>query len=129
MKQATVDLGWFWFSWRWKIRDSKLEVWEVEKASLSKKRKALGPGNTTTDLTHAAGGFIYRQLTQLFNQCLFESKVPDEWKTIVILVDKEGDPKDIANFRPISSLNNISKLFIKIITNRIKDIINVIQPK
>ena len=131
MKQTTADLDWFWFSWHWTIKDplSKTGRWKRQLNNL-KKGKTIGPNNITNDLIHAARGFIYRRLALLFNQCLFESKIPDEWKiTIVILLYKNGDPKDIANFRPISSPHNIYKLFTKIITNRITNTTDVIQPK
>ena len=58
-------------------------------------------------------------MTNLFTNCLKKSEVPNSWNEIIILLFKKGDPKDIANYHPISLLNNIFKLFTKIITARI----------
>ena len=44
--------------------------------------------------------------------------VPEEWnEAIIILLYKKGDLKNISNYRPIILLNNIYKLFTKVITN------------
>ena len=90
----------------------KVEPWEVELAvKQSKKGKAPGPDNITIDLIEAADETIYTKLAALFNECLRESKVPEEWnEAIIILLYKKGDPKNISNYRPISLLNNIYKL-------------------
>ena len=65
------------------------------------------------------GETIYKRLTALFNEYLIrESMVPEEWnEAIIILLYKKGDLKNISNYRPIILLNNIYKLFTKVITN------------
>ena len=82
------------------------------------KGKAPGPDNITIDLTEVEGETIYTKLAALFNEYLRESKFPKEWnEAIIILLYKKGDPKNISNYRPIILLNNIYKLFTKVITN------------
>ena len=60
------------------------------------KGKTPGPNNVTIDLIEAAGELIYERLATLFNECLRQSKIPEKWdETIIILLHKKGDQKDI----------------------------------
>ena len=108
-----------------------IKAWEVKSAvKQSKKGKAPGPDNITIDLIDAAGDIINDKLATLFNECLIQSKVPEIWnEAIIILLHKKGDQKNISNYRPISLLNNIYKLFTKIITNRITRTLEENQPR
>ena len=108
-----------------------IKAWEVKSAvKQSKKGKAPGPDNITIDLIDAAGDIINDKLATLFNECLIQSKVPEIWnEAIIILLHKKGDQKNISNYRPISLLNNIYKLFTKIITNRITRTLDENQPR
>ena len=95
-----------------------------------KKGKAPGPDNITLDLIRNAGEPIHVRLARLFNECLKKSKTPEEWnKAILILLYKNGDPRDMNNQRPISLLNVIYKIFTKVITNRITDKLDENQPR
>ena len=108
-----------------------IKAWEVKSAvKQSKKGKAPGPDNITIDLIDAAGDIINDKLATLFNECLIQSKVPEIWnEAIIILLHKKGDQKNISNYRPISLLNNIYKLFTKVITNRITRTLDENQPR
>ena len=108
-----------------------IEAWEVKLAvKQTKKDKAPGPDNVTVDLIETAGELVYERLATLFNECLHQSKNPEKWdEAIIILLHKKGDQKDISNYRPISLLNNIYKLFTKIITNRITRTLGENQPR
>jgi len=108
-----------------------IEEWEVRHCvKQSKKGKAPGPDNVTIDLIEAAGELVYGKLANLFNECLYQTKIPDMWnEAIIILLLKKGDPTDMSNYRPISLLNNIYKLFTKIITNRITSTLDENQPR
>ena len=107
------------------------KAWEVKSAvKQSKKGKAPGPDSITIDLIDAAGDIINDKLATLFNECLIQSKVPEIWnEAIIILLHKKGDQKNISNYRPISLLNNIYKLFTKIIANRITRTLDENQPR
>ena len=62
-------------------------------------------------------------LTELFNKCLKESCFPDYWKVLsVVPVFKNiGESSTAKNYRPVSLLSVVSKVFEKLVNNRIVD--------
>ena len=62
-------------------------------------------------------------LAELINKCLKESCFPDCWKvSFVVLVFKNvGERPTARNYRPVSLLSVISKVFEKLVNNRIVD--------
>ena len=54
-------------------------------------------------------------LTHIINLSIAQGYFPDEWKLAkVIPIFKDGDPQDIQNYRPISVLPFLSKVFEKL---------------
>ena len=90
---------------------------EVKKALRGMKRgKAGGEDDLTIDLIIDAGDFLLIKLAKLYTKCIKEMSIPKAWKHfIMILIHKKGDTKDLKNYRPISLLSVIYKLFTKII--------------
>ena len=69
------------------------------------------------------GGEVNTQLlSKLYNKLFLESVYPDEWnRGEIVPIPKDNTAKIEANkFRPICLLSNVSKLFEKIITERLK---------
>jgi hypothetical protein len=61
-------------------------------------------------------------LCNLYNSCISNSYFPDELKVANVMpLFKKGSRKLLENYRPISLLNPITKIFEKIIFNRITD--------
>ena len=62
-------------------------------------------------------------LAELFIKCLKESCFPDCWKvSLVLLVFKNvGERSTAKNCRPVSLLSVVSKVFEKLVNNRIVD--------
>jgi hypothetical protein len=59
-----------------------------------------------------------KPLSILFNMCLKTATFPEVWKQSRITpVHKSGDKLDIKNYRPITILNNFSKVFESILYN------------
>jgi len=66
----------------------------------------------------------------LFNKCLNDSDIPKSWKNaLIILVYKKGGPTELKNYRPISILSHLYKLFTKILTKRINKQLDERQDK
>ena len=65
--------------------------------------------------------FVKEPLTKLFNKSLNNGKYPSVWKhaKITPIFKNKGTPSDIKSYRPISLLPSMSKIFEKIIFNRI----------
>ena len=65
-------------------------------------------------------GFTFNQLTECINECLHNNCFPDSLKLAnVTPVFKKGDSTDKSNYRPISILPLLSKVFEKIIYDQL----------
>ena len=62
-------------------------------------------------------------LAELFNKCLKESCFPDCWKvsSVVPAFKNVGERSTAKNYRPVSLLSVVSKVFEKLVNNRIVD--------
>ena len=62
-------------------------------------------------------------LAELFNMCLKESCFPDCWKvsSVVPVFKNVGEKSTAKNYRPVSLLSVVSKVFEKLVYNRIVD--------
>ena len=60
---------------------------------------------------------------KLFNKCLKESCFPDCWKvsSVVLIFKNVGERSTAKNYRPVSLLSMVSKVFEKFVNNRIVD--------
>ncbi|GBP13562.1 LINE-1 retrotransposable element ORF2 protein [Eumeta japonica] len=104
---------------------------ETRKAILSQKLdKAPGPDKITNELLRGTVKELVPILTKIFNGILRSGQVPEQWETShIILIHKKGQKDDIGNYRPISLMSNIYKIFFKIILNRISNTLDENQPK
>ena len=86
-----------------------------------KKGKSPGPDELDIDTIKEAGEPLAKELTKLFNCCLECQEVPDRWKeSDLIIIHKKGDKKELKNYRPISLLSQVYKIFTKVITKRLE---------
>ena len=62
-------------------------------------------------------------LAELFSKCLKESCFPDYWKvsSLVLVFKNVGERSASINYRPVSLLSVVSKVFEKLVNNRIVD--------
>ena len=63
------------------------------------------------------------ELVELFNKCLKESCFPDCWKvsSVVPVFKNVGERSTAKNYRPVSLLSVVSKVFEKLVNDRIVD--------
>ncbi|CAH2106596.1 unnamed protein product [Euphydryas editha] len=92
--------------------------------------KAPGTDNITNEMMKARLPETITRLTNLFNLILDTENIPIQWTTSsIILIHKKGDRAEINNYRPISLMSNIYKVFSKIILKRITKILDESQPR
>ncbi|PZC83241.1 hypothetical protein B5X24_HaOG208332 [Helicoverpa armigera] len=69
------------------------------------------------------------ELQKLFNAVLFERRTPEAWsRSVVVLFFKKGDKTLLKNYRLISLLSHVYKLFSRVIMNRLARILDEFQP-
>ena len=104
---------------------------EVEE-TLKKMKQNKAPGNDqlTCDIIKLGGNETLTQITKIFNTILKNKKIPPEWKEAkVIILHKKGDRRDIKNYRPISLLSHMYKLFTRVLQKRMEKILDANQPR
>ena len=66
---------------------------------------------------------LFYRLAELFNKCLKEPCFPDYWNvsSVVPVFKNVGEMSTAKNYRPVSLLSVVSKVFEKLVNNRIVD--------
>lgn len=94
------------------------EVFSVMK-SLKRKKSVGYDGISTSLITHCAP-VLSVLVSDLFNKCVLEGYYPDELKKArVVPVYKKGEHKTLSNYRPISILPVLNKIFEKLLYVRL----------
>ena len=98
-----------------------IEVQEVRDAFAKvKTAKSFGIDNISSYFLKLALPFIENSLAFMFDTSIETSMFPDSWKIAgVTPIYKNGDRADKSNYRPISVLPVISRLFEKLATNQV----------
>lgn len=98
-------------------------ITENEVANAIKKLKhgkACGLDGIEGEFLKYAGDVITPFLTKLFNRIYNIGQFPKEWcKSVIVPIFKSGDEKNPTNYRGISLLSIISKLFTQILNKRL----------
>ena len=85
-----------------------------------KKSKSSGPNSIPVKLLKMLGPLISTQLSQIINESFLTGIFPDKLKIAkVIPIFKKGDASKNSNYRPISLLSVFSKIFEKIMHERL----------
>ena len=100
---------------------TKITLEEVEKACKSlKNRKAAGLDGVSGELMKNGGYWMKVSLCYLFNAALDQRCVPSDWrKGLIVPIFKEGDKEVASNYRGITLLSIVGKLFVTIIEKRL----------
>ena len=92
--------------------------------------EAPGDDGMVVDIIKEGGEVLYKPISRLFTNYLKQKTIPTRWNNAtIILLHKKGDVKVINNYRPISLLSHMSKLFTKVIKNRIEKQLDKMQAK
>ena len=85
--------------------------------------KASGPDCTPVVVLKNCEPKLSYILAELFNKCLKESCFQDCWKvsSVVPVFKNVGESSTAKNYRPVSLLSVVSKVFEKVVNNRIVD--------
>ena len=88
--------------------------------------KATGPDGISNKLLKEAAVPIAAPLSHLYNYSLSVCEFPDSWKLAnVIPLFKKDDPMNCTNYRPVSLLCCISKVFERVLFNHIFNFLKV----
>ena len=103
--------------------ENSISLQEITSSELNHIIKNLNP-NKSSDLSPRILNLFRHRLSPilsvLFNNCINASIFPDELKIArVVPLFKTGDKNDITNYRPISLLPVLSKIFEKLIHSRL----------
>lgn len=82
--------------------------------------KGPGPDGIPPSFFKRVANHLCEPLHLLFNKCISEGVFPDVWKIAHLTpVFKKGSKNDVENYRPISILSTLSKLFERLVYNEI----------
>ena len=83
--------------------------------------KAFGPDIIPVVVLRSSEPELSDNLAELFNKCLKESRFPDCWNvsSAVPVFKNVGERSTAKNYRPVSLLSVVSKVFEKFVNNRI----------
>ena len=83
--------------------------------------KASGPNFIPVVVLKNCNPELSYILAELFNKCLKEPCIPDCWKvsSVVPVFKNVGERSTTKNYHPVSLLSVVSKVFEKLVNNRI----------
>ncbi len=106
---------------------SRITLEEVENAiSNSNSRSAPGDDSITYEMIKLSGSKFNMVLLNIFNYCWATGQFPSCWKKgVVIAIPKTAEAISVSDFRPITLLSCLGKLYEKIISERLRYILEV----
>jgi len=94
---------------------------EIDKAlETFKPKKSSGPDDIPMMLLKDSKVTLVPWFKKLFNLIADKNIIPSEWKVARLKpIYKKGDRSSVTNYRPVSNLNSISKIFERCLLNRL----------
>lgn len=111
-------------SYNWEI-NSPIQLFNateiIKTIDKLKNEKSPGFDNIPNEALKIGKHILTPHLIILFNKILEAQKIPQKWaESRITLLYKKGDPTDIGNYRPISLLPTMYKLFAMCLEKRIE---------
>ena len=106
------------------VNEGEITKEEVERAlKETKVGKAPGVDGVRAEMLKEGGVTVVEWLVRVFGVCFVLSMVPVDWVLAIIvpLFKGKGDVYDCSNFRGISLLSVVGKVYGRILINRIRD--------
>lgn len=89
-------------------------------------KNSVGCDGLSTNFIKRCGDMLANTIAQFFNISVLCGQFPDSLKTaLVVPVPKKGDVHDIFNYRPISLLSIVAKIFEKLMADRINSFLYI----
>ena len=112
-------------------KDSSFNLKKVEASSVLKSltgvkiNKATGIDKISNKILKIAAPVIYKNLTGLFNLSITSGVFPSDWKIAKVSpLFKSGDLSNTNNYRPISVLPTIARVFERLIFDQLHTYVN-----
>src|SRR5690606_8813637 len=101
--------------------NAKISLHEVDLAIYrTKAGKAAGVDGICNGLIKNGGYWMRASLCYMFNEVFDRHQVPSDWKNgLIVPFHKEGDRDRATNYRGITLLSNIGKIFAGILERRL----------
>ena len=108
-------------------QDAPISAEDFESALNKLKRyTAAGDDNMPPELLKSGGTPVKSMLLDLFNIIWRSEKVPTTWrKGVVVSIFKQGDRTDCGNYRPITLLRVLDKMFCAILASRLQSTVTL----
>ncbi|MCJ8737953.1 hypothetical protein PDJAM_G00030010 [Pangasius djambal] len=101
----------------------KIRKDEVRKAlKRMKSGKAVGPDDIPVEVWKCLGEAAVEFLTSLFNRVLESEKMPEEWRSSVLvpIFKNKGDVQNCSNYRGIKLMSHTMKLWERVVEARLR---------
>ena len=90
-----------------------------------KSNKATGPDGIPCRILKIAAEILSPSLTLLFNRSISTGIYPDDWKMArVTPIFKDGARDNLSNYRPISIISAVAKVFGRLVSNQFYSYLN-----
>ena len=95
------------------ISSISIYICDVRKEILQSKDSAsAGPDGVTNYFIRRCVDSLDKPILKMFNYSLSHGVFPEQWKNSFIqLIYKKGGKHDVTNYRPISQINTLAKIF------------------
>ena len=101
--------------------DRDIEIEEVRRVlKKAKNNKAAGEDGCINEILKEAGEGMQQSLLTLFQKMWREERTPVDWERgIIVPIYKRGEKDNVDNYRGITLLSVVGKLYTSILNNRI----------